>query len=684
MSRQTHDVVIVGAGPAGAVAALRLLSAGMSVLCLEQGDWPDRADYRGGEKDWELSSRDRWAPDPGTRQAAPDYPIDLSESDVGVLNFNGVGGGTVLYAAQWPRPLPCDFRVRSEDGVADDWPLGYDELVPYFERTDAAFGVSALGGNPAYPPSGDPPHPPLPIGRAGLRVARAHHRLGWHWWPEPNAILSVGVGGRHPCVQRGTCMQGCGEGAKGSADVTHWPRFIALGGDLLTGATASRVVTDQRGLARGVEWVDRDGRMHFSAADVVLLAANGIGTARLLLASAHDGAPDGLANSSGLVGRRLMLHAQAMVFGLFDDELDTWQGHWGASIQSLEFYRSDPSRGFLRGAKWGLAPTGGPLRAAVPPCRRREWGQRHHDLVRSRLGRSVMWGLLAEDLPDDRNRVELASSTDRAGLPGAKVIYELADNTSAIIDWNIERASESLLAAGARSLEVIRRAPTGHLMGSARMGDDPARSVVDRWGMCHDVPNLGIVDGSVFVTSGAVNPTSLIAALALRTAEHLIASRSSIPTPAHVEETLSAGAGAGAGSVAESQRARGSEPLGAFHRSRLAEWADRLIPSADSMPSATSVGVDTDLVDAVLEAVPSWRASLLRALEQETTDLEQLQRVDAAAAETLCTVIAGAYYMSDEVRERLGYPGQTVRPVNSHAYPDYILEGLLDHLVAED
>lgn len=687
MTTGVYDVVIVGAGPAGAVAGLRLVEAGMSVLCLEQGPWPDRADFRGAEKDWELSARDRWAPAPGVRRAPADYPIDLSRSDIGVLNFNGVGGGTVLYAAQWPRPLPSDFRVRSSDGVADDWPVDYDELLPYFERTDAAFGVSGLGSNPAYPPGGDPPHPPLPIGRAGMKVARAHRDLGWHWWPEPNAILSVEAGERHQCVQRGTCMQGCGESAKGSADVTHWPRFIALGGELLTGATVSRVLTDGRGLANGVEWVDGDGALRSCSADVVLLAANGIGTPRLLLASAHSGAPDGLANSSGLVGRRLMLHSQSMVFGLFDEELGSWQGHWGASIQSLEFYGTDASRGFVRGAKWGLAPTGGPLRAAVPPGRRRVWGDGHHELVESRLGRSIMWGVLAEDLPEEHNRVELSDATDRIGMPGAKVTYEVSANTSAITDWNIERASESLLAAGASSLEVVRGLPTGHLMGTARMGDDPSTSVVDRWGMSHDVPNLGIVDGSVFVTSGAVNPTSLIAALALRTAEHLLSNRSSLRTPLHpvagaAPAVEPAAAPTAAAPLESGESVRLSTRLRSTHRDRLAVWADRLIPASDHMPSATAAGVTEGLLDATLDAAPSLEAPLLRALDAETGDLEELQRFDPAAAEALCTVVAGAYYMSDDVRERIAYPGQIARPGNPHEFPDYIAEGLLDHLVS--
>lgn len=190
------DVLIVGAGASAAVAAGRLTAAGLSVICLEQGDWHDRSEYRGSSPDWELTSRKQWASDPGVRSGPADYPVDVTDSDMGVGMFNGVGGGTVLFNAVWPRLAPADFRVASVDGVADDWPITYDDLLPYYEETDRQFGVSGLGGNPVYPGEANPPCPPLPIGRGGLLVARAHARLGWQWWPDANAIASTISGGR--------------------------------------------------------------------------------------------------------------------------------------------------------------------------------------------------------------------------------------------------------------------------------------------------------------------------------------------------------------------------------------------------------------------------------------------------------------------------------------------------------
>src|SRR3954447_15900295 len=417
------EVLIVGAGASGGVAARRLAEGGVGVGCLEQGAWPDRATFRGGEPERDLVARGPWSSSPAVRRSPSDYPIDSSRSDVAPLNFNGVGGGTVLYSAQWPRMLPDDFRVRAIDGVAQDWPLSYAELQPFYEIIDQQFTVSGLGGNPAYPDGEEPPLPPLPIGRGGLLVARAHARLGWHWWPETNAIASIDIDEtRHRCAQRGTCAQGCGEGAKASTDLTHWPYALAAGARLITGACVREIAVNQRGLATGAVWMDPQGRERFTGADTVLLAANGIGTPRLLLNSTSSLYPDGLANSSGLVGRHLMLHALASVVGLFDEDLQSWRGQAGALMQSTQFYASDPDRGFVRGARWSLSPGGGALKAAL--ARGGVWGTEHHAYMRERLGRSVSWTILGEDLPEPDNRVTLSpDAPDAAGIPGAVITY---------------------------------------------------------------------------------------------------------------------------------------------------------------------------------------------------------------------------------------------------------------------
>ncbi len=537
MSSERADVLIIGAGASGGVVGRRLAEAGFDVVCLEQGAWPDRDEYPGPKPDWELQAMKQWSADPNVRQGSADYPVNAEESEVVPLMYSGVGGSMVLYAGDWPRLPPSDFRVRTLDGVADDWPLSYEELEPYYDRIARDVGVSGLARDPAYPEGDDLPLPPLPLGDGVIDVVRAHDRLEWHWWPAPNAILSARYRGRQPCAQWGSCMQGCPEGAKASTDVTHWPHAIAGGARVVTGARVTRLVTGGDRLVAGAEYVDEAGREHLARADVVVLAANGVGTARLLLLSANGAFPDGLANSSGLVGRRLMMHPFAIVTGVFDRFLETWRGNVGSRIHCLEFYETDEDRGFVRGAKWSLAPsTGGPVNAAMPArAGGAVWGPEHHRHIRERFGHCLSWGIFGEDLPDERNRVELdAELADRAGLPGAKIVYAISDNSRRLLDFHVERATESLLEAGAVRVESLApmRNAGWHLLGTARMGNDPASSVVDPWGKTHDVDNLYIVDGSVFVTSGGVNPTNTILSLALRFADGLLERRASQRVPA--------------------------------------------------------------------------------------------------------------------------------------------------------
>ncbi|MQA91403.1 MAG: GMC family oxidoreductase [Gemmatimonas sp.] len=530
------DALVVGAGCAGGVATLRLAKAGCSVVCLEQGDWSELAEFPAPRPEYELLIGREWANRPSLRGRAADYPIEESDSDIEALMWCGVGGSLIMYAGDWCRLRPSDFRVRTLDGVADDWPFTYGDLAPHYEKVDIEFGASGLGGDPSLPPGADPPHPPLPIGPAATRVARAHAQLGWHWWPGTNSVLSVPAGGRRVCAQWSTCQHGCPEGAKASTDRTHFPEAVEHGAKLVTGARAHRVVLDGRGRATGVEYLLPDGSEHRQRADVILLAASAIGTPRLLLLSATPGSPDGLANGSGLVGRRLMMHPFANVCGYFDEDLRGWNGHWGAKIVSYEFYETDASRGFVRGAKWSLYPTGGPLSAAVPtnPQVAPVWGSGHHRFVRERLGRGVNWGIFGEDLPDPDNRVTLADGlTDSSGLPAPKLTYRLSEEARRLLEFNVERAEESFLAAGARHVErqSLVRDAGWHPLGTARAGKDPSSSVVDGWGRSHDVPNLFVVDGSVFPTSGAANPASTIAAFASRAVDHLIAERTNQKVP---------------------------------------------------------------------------------------------------------------------------------------------------------
>jgi choline dehydrogenase-like flavoprotein len=419
--------------------------------------------------------------------------------------------------------------VRTLEGVGDDWPVTYEELLPFYEQLDDWMRISGMAGDPAYPHGAPPPLPPLPIGQIGRKAAEGMNRLGWHWWPAAHAIPSQATDTQQPCARRGTCMFGCPEGAKGSTDLTLWPKALEHGAKLVTGARVRELTTNGNGLVTGANWVDREGAEHFQPASVIVLAANGVGSPRLLLLS-------DLANSSGLVGRRLMLHPYMSVLGIYDEDLESWLGPWGTPLLSLQFANTDESRGFARGAQWDVMPIGGPLMSLARyddrPYEER-WGPAVHELVRRTLGRAFDWGIGIEDLPSEENAVTLSDSlTDSNGIAAPQVAYRIDDDARRNLAWQLERAKEAHEASGCVDTVVTDWSEWGwHLLGTCRMGDDPKTSVVDRWGRAHDVPNLFLVDGSVFVTSGPQPPTATIAANALRCVDHLIGTAGGQPTP---------------------------------------------------------------------------------------------------------------------------------------------------------
>ena len=518
------DVLIVGAGAGGSVAARHLAEAGFRVVCLEQGGWENASDFPGDKLEWELVADKQWSPDPNVRRHPGDYPLEISDSPITPVMFNAVGGSTIHFCAQWVRLRPQEFRLRSLHGLADDWPISYEEMKPFYERIDQEMQISGMTGDPNYPPSPPPAQPPLPIGALGRKAAEGMNELGWHWWPAAHAIRSQAVGSLAACERTGTCMWGCPKGAKSSTDTTMWPSALEHGAKLVTGARVREITTNGNGLATGAVYIDRDGNEQRQEADVVIVAGNGVGTARLLLLS---GGPDGLANSSGLVGKRLMLHPYMSVLGIYEDDLEGWLGPWGTQLLSLEFADHDESHGFPLGAQWDVMPLGGPLftlfRYDDLPFDKR-WGAAVHDLTESTLGHAFDWGVGIEDLPHESNTVTIDSElTDADGISAPKITFTIDEEMRANLDFQLARATEAHEAGGAARTIVADWSQWGwHLLGTARMGDDPATSVVDRWCQAHDVPNLYLLDGSVFVTSGPMAPTATICANSLRCTERLI------------------------------------------------------------------------------------------------------------------------------------------------------------------
>ena len=524
------DILVIGAGASGAAAAWRLASAGFRVVCLEQGGWHGPEISPTTRDDWELQRRTVWNFDPNKRTLSEDYPVNCEESDVTPFMFNAVGGSTVIWTAHAPRMHPSDFRVKSLDGVADDWPLSYDELAPYYDLNDEMVGCCGISGDPANPPRNPRLMPPLPLGHDGERVARAFDRLGWHWWPADSYVNTTPYRqGREACNYCGPLNLGCVRMAKARADITYWPLALELGVELRTRSRVYEINAGSDGRVTGASYFDGRGVARHQPARAVIVACNGIGTPRLLRLSRSDRHPNGLANMSGTVGKNLMYHVIAHVTAAFDEDLESYRGPGANILLSHEFYETDPRLDYVRGYQLQMVRGSGPASTAVGrmmlPV---PWGAGHHESFAGRFGRTATFAVTAEDLPEESNTVDLDPDlTDSSGIPAPRVRYRIGENTRRILDHGIRSAKRVFAEAGAIHVETMPLTPADgvHLLGTARMGDDPGASVVNRWGQAHDADNLFVIDGSVFVTSGAVNPTPTIQALALRTADYIIRHR---------------------------------------------------------------------------------------------------------------------------------------------------------------
>jgi len=525
VAEEKADVLVIGSGAAGAALAWRLADRGAKVVCLEQGEWVKPSDYPSTRPEWETSlRRGPFHFSPNVRRLPQDYPVvSAGANPPDVLMFNAVGGSTIHWTGHFPRMHPSDFRVKTLDGVADDWPIRYEDLESYYDLNDREMGVAGLAGDPANPPRSPRPTPPLPLGVLGETIGRGFDKLGWYWWVSDNAIISRDYQGRPACGLHGKCMFGCPIGSKASTDVTYWPKALKKGAVLKTRARVREITVETDGRARGALYYDLKGDLHEQLARVVVVCANGIGTPRLLLNSKSKYFPQGLANSSGMVGKCFMIHPFRFLEGIFEERMDGYHGPFGIPAFSQQFYETDLKRGFVRGYTFLLERSFGPLHQAwgsfvnqpVP------WGADHHRVMRKRFAHIVRVTILGEDLPEETNRIELSSDRkDSNGIPAPRVVYAYNENSLKMLDHGTKMARQALEAAGA--VEVLDSgiiAPAFHLMGTARMGSDARNSVIDAGNHAHDVKNLFIADGSCFTTSAAVNPTSTIGALALRTAD---------------------------------------------------------------------------------------------------------------------------------------------------------------------
>lgn len=549
MAAEEVDVCVIGSGAGGGVAAYALAAAGFSIVVLEAGPRFDPALYALDETDWESAAKLLKIPAGNSQNftSGPPQPLDpryehlrawsqlgrfaspTHRSPPQIFRVKGVGGCTLHYQGEAHRFSPHGFVSRSELGYADDWPIRYEDLEPYYERMERLLGVAGDHRNPHKPPRLPFPNPPHFLSCATQRVKQGFDRLGLTLWPNSLAILSRPKGDRPPCNYCNGCERGCMTGAKSSMDVTLIPQAEATGRvRVISNAMARDIPLDKMGKAKGVTYFDRSGVEHFQPAKLVVLAAGALESPRLLLHATSNRFSDGLANRSGLVGRNFMETLVYFNIALFEDPIHSYKGTQ-IDARCWDFNQSDPQRAFRGGVVFGVSALNllGPLSYTKHLVR--GWGLQHKQRMRELFGRVIHLFAVGEHLPHPDNRITLdEEARDSFGIPLPKVTVALSQNELDMLDFMRSQARAILGAAGVKEiLGEISAYDTdhiSHMSGTCRMGTDPQSSVVNEFCQSHDVPNLFITDASCFVTEGGGDSPSLtIQALALRASDYIAA-----------------------------------------------------------------------------------------------------------------------------------------------------------------
>ena len=510
------DVCVIGAGPAGALVASRLAEAGHEVVVLDAGPRFDPTDRLARQERAIRPVYDRpavWESDP-ERDAHSNsgewfYPLNHAR-------VKGVGGSTLHWQGMVMRLHEADFNSQSERGVGVDWPVDYADLQPYYAAAERELGVAG-GDNPFAPPREEPrPMPEFQPSYSDSLFAEACDELGIAMHSVPNARNSESYAGRSQCVGYGTCQPVCPSGAKYDATV-HIERAERAGATVVDRAPVQRLAHDADSIT-AAEYATPDGEYR-QEADQFVIAAGGVETPRLLLLSESDHYPDGLANSSGLVGKFFMDHLFAGTGGLLDEP--TRQGHIGfLTSESHQFYdEADADVGPFKLEFFNYAGPS-PVESALTG---NDWGDALLERLKSEYGSHIAMGGLVELIPSEDSYIGLdRDETDAHGNPVPDVHWTVDDRALRTIERANEIQERILNELGAEITWQVGPEDTGpayHHMGTTRMGDDPTASVVDADCRTHDLDNCWIASSSVFPTGGAMNPTLTIAALALRCAE---------------------------------------------------------------------------------------------------------------------------------------------------------------------
>ena len=501
------DFVVVGTGAGGGPLIARLAEQGFSVIGFDAGPY-----FRPIEEfasDEAAQAQLYWTDE---RFGDGANPLKMGGNNSG----KAVGGSTVHFAMVSLRFRPEWFRSRSVLGYGVDWPLDWREMWTYYTRAERALAISGPIRYPWGPPRPRYPYREHELNGASELLARGAEAMGYRWTPTPLATVSAPRGNSPSCVYRGFCRVGCSTNAKQSQLVTFIPRALRAGAEIRDLAMVGRIELDAAGRASGVHY-HREGRWRFQKARHVVVAGYAIETPRLLLNSANGRFPEGLANRSGLVGRNLMTQSNQAVWGVMDQEVRWNKGPPSLSI--TEHWNYEDRKDFHGGYCWMAQ---GPLPvewAATLNGSRRLWGEALREQM-TRYNYQVGLKMVGEMLPDPDNRVTLSDETDQYGLRIPRITYSWGENDRALIQHALGQMQTSLELVGAK--DIFRQEDdTNHLAGTARMGFERDSSVVDADCRSWDVPNLFVCDGSIFPTTGGVNPSLTITAIALRTADRI-------------------------------------------------------------------------------------------------------------------------------------------------------------------
>ncbi|MBU3019892.1 GMC family oxidoreductase [Paraglaciecola agarilytica] len=505
-------VVIIGSGAGGGTLANELAQKGIRSVVLEAGKRFTFGDIENDE--WKMFSKVSWL---DKRVSSGGWHLTKNHKSLPAWIVKGVGGSTVHWAGVALRYKEHEFKTQTINGqIAGanvlDWPISLSELAPYYDKAELKMGVT---GNVTGMPH-------LPWNNDFKVMAEGAKRVGYKDIVSgPMAINSQARDGRPGCQQIGFCMQGCKIGAKWSTMYTEIPRAEATGHcEVRPGAMVQRIEHDKKGRATGVVYVDEQGNTQIQKARIVCVAGNSIESPRLLLNSESNMFKDGLANSSGQVGKNYMVHNTAGVYAVMPEEVNMHRGTTCAGIVGDE-RRDDPSRGFVGGYTIETLSLGLPFMSAFMDPNPSGWGRGFASTIEKYNHMSGVW-IVGEDLAMEENNIFLhPTEKDQYGLP-VPIVSKSAHSNDVVMHKHALATMEKIYkAVGAEQIVNLPQYPASHNMGTNRMSEKARDGVVNRWGQSHDIDNLFISDGSQFTSSGSPNPTLTIVALAIRQADYI-------------------------------------------------------------------------------------------------------------------------------------------------------------------